>query len=220
MADDKKTPATLSLDAAKRMGEATEFYEQNYREEPLPKARGPRAVDDILRAAKSTTTITAASGDTPGTGTIEYYSVPETGAASGTSHTCSDSTTITLSVASGRLCFACGTCLAIPTSLSLTWLSHTGGAWSGPDDTLAYDSVTHRWVGSTIVTDSSGNTFVQYVSFSGCSFDLCITPAGSNPIPTSRCGGSSAAVSSCDPFHSATGTISGMGTSGTWTLAG
>jgi hypothetical protein len=140
--------------------------------------------------------------------------------ASGTSHTCSDSTTITLSVASGRLCFACGTCLAIPTSLSLTWLSHTGGAWSGPDDTLAYDSVTHRWVGSTIVTDSSGNTFVQYVSFSGCSFDLCITPAGSNPIPTSRCGGSSAAVSSCDPFHSATGTISGMGTSGTWTLAG
>jgi hypothetical protein len=102
MADDKKTPATPSLDALKRMGEATEFYEQNYREEPLPMARGPRAVNDILRAAKSTSTITAASGDTPGTGTIEYYSVPETGAATATG------VTVTVrnwggSIASGRM---------------------------------------------------------------------------------------------------------------------
>jgi L-alanine-DL-glutamate epimerase-like enolase superfamily enzyme len=80
MADDKKTPATLSLDAAKRMGEATEFYEQNYREEPLPMARGPRAMATLVRLAKTTGTISAMAGSTAGTGNIELYTVAENGA--------------------------------------------------------------------------------------------------------------------------------------------
>jgi hypothetical protein len=99
--DEDKKPIAFTRKDGMRIRESVRAYERLYRNAPTGK-RGQAANSTPLVAAKSTSTITAASGDTPGTGTIEYYSVPETGAATATG------VTVTVrnwggSIASGRM---------------------------------------------------------------------------------------------------------------------
>jgi hypothetical protein len=115
-------------------------------------------------------------------------------------HTCSQSTTITLSVDVDHFCeTGCGNCLSPPNVVNISWTYPAG--WTGtmwPNEALTWNASAVCWVGSTVVNGTSNQALVCYPSAPFYS-------PGSRPVggggPAGFCPTASNCLSAvCSPF--------------------
>lgn len=125
-----------------------------------------------------------------------------TSTTSGVTHTCGQSTTVTMAVDSDHFCGNCGACKTLPKSVSITFTyapGYTGYVYV--DDVLVWDNVTSNWLGPWHSFPDSDPT-AEYRLFLGCAGGLILGRQNAFSSHTSFTSGGvgTGAVTACLPF--------------------